>query len=320
MKKGRTELKCQGRFSDFRRELEHATEILVEDDPNYKLQTVKELEEILELIVDPTPFDPRDPYFSSHLDCVRDIPFENGTLRDRAASLVPLLTEEFVVSPGLLQPYLTLFQPNDAVIDNARLFFNEFSNKPKGVSRLGKALGFDLSKVHIPELKGEGYARLPGYFLVSGFGLGPNDLGSMVYDAPFYVELHKVKDPSVKNLEREKDSGVLGISFWVNTGNEMLLAQIQHMRGESLPPGVDPGITGYVIAESVAKAMGFETISSYSANTHPQFRMYPSSKARMHNSFHELFDRSATRLGYAKTTGRNGCGQDQNQKFMKRLK
>ncbi|MFW5746135.1 MAG: hypothetical protein ACOCWQ_01125, partial [Nanoarchaeota archaeon] len=193
---------------------------------------------------------------------------------------VPLLVEEARVSPALKAMYLDSFNLGSQF--NFLPFIHDSSERDTRVP-LEDMLDFRMSQVVVP-VDDDAECTLEGYTLQPGFGLGDNEFGTLVYDAPLHI--------GVYNGEYDSQSGVLGIGLWVNNANSALLAQIQPMRGKRLPEGVLKGDVAIAIAEKVVAAMGIPRM------IHPQFLMYPESRGRMQGDFERDFDRSARWAGY----------------------
>lgn len=325
-KKERKQIKCEGRFHEIREHMGIGIELLMEADPLYRFIRTRDLEELLDLL-DQQKFitsDSGDPYYGNVRDTLRANPAEIFAGNRFPLSLVPLIapdtegTANLVVSNALHLLYAQQFGTSENVFQNLLPYSGDRDYTNEGVERLDRELKINMSNIIVPT-KGSGHVPLSGYKLAAGFGVGPNGLGTLVYDTPYHIELH-VQDSKADPLAyRTKESGVLGIGFWLNPGDEMLVAQIQPMRGGKLPEGVELGVAGLYIAEVVARASDFKRITAYAARSHPQFLMHPGSERQMMAAFRQDWDHSAKKLGYTPITKDDGTKNTMNVGFEKNL-
>lgn len=327
-------IRCEGRFRELREALAEAIEVMANNDPNYRIFTRGELKTLYDLVsTDISRLDVKDPYYHGGIDLLRT-DFASIREGEEGLGLVPLITEDVPVKSALTEGYIRQFGPKGKVIDNL-LFFaggsevhflsdtNDLKLKrTEGAEGLDKKLGIDMASIVLPVKNGkdEGRTSLVGYKLAAGFGIGPNMFETLVYDTPFHIEVHKRKPTDMPWTPRTTESGVMGIGFWLNKNNDMLVAQVQEMRGEAkLPEGVDLGIAGLAVAEAVARALGFSTITTYAAKEHPQFRMHPDSERQMMGAFVCYFDKSAKRLGFEPISRKDSTNNDTYLGFRKTL-
>lgn len=94
------------------------------------------------------------------------------------------------------------------------------------------------------------------------------------------------------------------VGFWAQD-NEILVSQMQSCRGTRLP-GKDFGVTCLSILEVVGREMGFDKVTSYTAERHPIFREHPGSWKQLNQEFRQIWDSSARKLNYEPTNGRKG--------------
>ncbi|MDO8480623.1 MAG: hypothetical protein Q7S65_02270 [Nanoarchaeota archaeon] len=303
MAKGeRLEIKCEGRFRELRVGLAEVVQLLKSDDPDYSVVTRRDLSTIFDLVETDLPrFDIRDPYYENKFDALRTDPVtlrKEGELR--GVGLVPLLFRDVQMNRALVDTYARRFTDDDRLLDKLGLFFGDMAGNFEGVERLDLELGIDMGKVQLPGHEGD--VRLAGYKLAAGFGIGKNAHGTLAYDAPFHIEVYKIDLAQPKLTERDPARSVLGIGFWLNPNKQMLVGQVQSMRGERLPEGSYMGVVGLGIAERVARAMGMKEVVTYSAQRHPILRMYPESSARFEADMRAYYNNSASKLGWEAIT------------------
>lgn len=339
-KKRRGRIKCEGRFSEIRAYIAEAIELLREDDPLYRFIRVDDLNSLLSFIAQDIPkMDFFDPYYNNHRDFLRANPaliFGDSTeslenLANQGLALLPLIspdtpgTKTLDISGVLHFLYAKRFGASDSLAEKLGLFHGDINYTTEGVERLDDELKIKTSNITIPcdgnwQTKKENSKNLAGYKLSAGFGIGPNKLRTIVFDTPYHIELHVLDPKAPRAAERGPDSGVMGIGFWLNPDSEMLVAQIQQMRGGRLPKDVELGMAGLCIAESVARALGLSKITTYSARTHPQFIMHPDSRAQMEGVFRRDFDGSAKILHYEPSIIKDKTNNPAHIGFRKQLK
>ncbi len=338
--KQRKQIKCEGRFHELRENIAEALELLVEEDPDYRLIHPDDLNKILDIIEGDTPkLDAQDRYYDNKRDNLRTDPSFIGKDSPgyKGLALVPLVTPDsdatrgLIVSNALHLLYAQQFSPNPKVVHDSLYFAGDRDYTTEGVERLDLELGIRMSNIIIPvngNGNGNGTSKngnkkaiknLSGYKLAAGFAIGPNAKNTLVYDAPYHIELHVLDPKAHQRAERTAYSGVMGIGFWLNKDNEMLVAQIQQMRGAKLPEGVCIGAAGLSIAEAVARAMGFSRVTTYSAKTHPQFAMHPDSESQLMGAFRLDYDRSAQKLGFEPIIRKDSTNNDVHVGYTKRL-
>ncbi len=336
-KKLRGRIKCEGRFHELREDIAEAIGILRGEDPLYRFIRVNDLNDVLSLVARDIPLsDIVDPYYSNARDFLRDDPrriFGNETeslenLTDQGLSILPLIspdtpdTQTLDISGVLHFLYARHFGVSDTIAEKLGLFHGDIKYTTEGVERLDGELGIKTGNIMLPCRETSNKPRLnnlSGYKLSAGFGIGPNKLRTMVFDAPYHIELHVLDPKAPRAAERTLDSGVLGIGFWLNSGSEMLVAQMQSMRGGKLPEGVEHGVAGLCIAEAVAKALGLSSIVTYSAKNHPQFVMHPDSVRQMEGIFRRDFDHCAKELGYTPIPMKDSTNNATYTGFRKKL-
>jgi hypothetical protein len=319
--KGLRITKCEGRFPEVRDALVEALDVLVDNDSNYVFLRKQDLSELLDLSdYDNLKYKDRsDPYFLSKKDCLRADPAQVFA-QDPELSLVPLITTDATVAQPLVIDYARSFGVNSDIRENSILFCKYVQENPDGVERLDDELDIDLAKLAIPLKESKKFSNLSGYKLTAGFGIGQNKLKSLAYDAPYHIEVHKIDPTKHRSAERTMDSGVLGIGFWINPNQEMLISQIQGMRGQRLPEGVSPGAAAFVIAEKVAFKMGFKSVITYTARYHPQFSAHPDSYSQLAEDFNCFYDSSARLVGWEPVSRPCPQGNHENYGFKKILR
>ncbi|MFW5746877.1 MAG: hypothetical protein ACOCWQ_05005 [Nanoarchaeota archaeon] len=319
MAKERGPTKCRGRFGQLRDQTDVAANLLDSEGlltPG--IQTQGDLSDIVDFSgTDWYAYDPNDSFYVNSADGNRTLVLPAGVSEDelcvwkqiasvperhptglveesvRGIGLVPMLIGDYSINGTLVEEFARQYQPSNEVMEALQLFTPLAEKSTSGTHRLGMKLGIDPKHIVVPRRgKAAGVEHLAGYHLMGGFGFGMNDEQTLVYDAPWHVEVHSHK-------EKGADTGVLGVGFWVNEGNQMLLGQIQSMHGanEQLG-GLDIGTVGLAVAEKVATAMGFSSLRMYSARSHPQFLMHPEDRGKHYNHFQEIFNRSARALDY----------------------
>ncbi len=261
MVRGRKEIKCEGRFNELRENLAEALELLVSDDPSYRLIHPEDLNRVFELVETGVGgFDPQDPYFLNRRDSLRTDPSFIGNNNSSlvGVSIVPLITPDTELTRGLRVSDTLRFEyarqfVNETTAHLLGLFSGDRNYDTEGVERLDLELRIKPENIIIPlngnshstgDHKG-GYKTLAGYKLAAGFAVGPNSLGNLVYDAPYHIEVHTLDAKAPQRAVRTLDTSVMGIGFWLNTGDEMLVAQMQATRGAKLPEGTDMGIAAW---------------------------------------------------------------------------
>ncbi len=321
----RRQIKCEGRFHELRELIAEAiTAVFLAEDPRYRFIEPADLDSLYNLIEDDIAGkDPTDPYFGSGRDILRGDYAEATGGQNLGLGLLPLINPDTEETKGLKlenilhHHYAMRCGASEETARKLLRFSGDKDYSTEGIERLDVELGIDMGKLYVPN---NGHTTsLKGHKLAAGFSVGPNALGTLVYDAPFHVELHMLDPKAHPTAERTANSGVFGIGFWVNPGEEMLLAQIQQMRGGRLPEGMHIGTAGFVIAEAVGKALGLKTITAYSAKQHPQFIMYPDSIGQMLAGFKQDWDTSAHKLGYIPLKRDDGTGNDRIYGYKKGL-
>ena len=274
----RKEVKCEGRFSEFRNYLFGMPIEMILEGGRETVQ-MDDLSKLWDLISsDIYNYDTRDPYFASHYDPARKIPAEHPY------SLVPLFpSPDYALAPNLVQLYaLSLGVPF------------VLAEKLEGMARLPER--FLLEEIHLEpkNIHFPNNATLHGYDIHTHFGIGTISLGGIAgggirSDAPHLLEIYRREDRGQRNL-------AVVIGFWVQ-GKDMILAQIQPCRNANFPKGVSLGIGAIVTAEHVARKLGFEKIQVYTAINHPHFKSDPSAWSRMGEEFRNSGDQTIGSLG-----------------------
>ncbi len=313
---GTRKTKCLGRFPEIRDTLVDTIDIFYRTtDPHHMIIIKQHLDDLYSLVEqDIFSVDVRDSYFVSDADPLRT-PITKVTSVEQnnlSLGLVPLITTDVPVNSHLVQEYVDLFKPSRDLREKLPLFFKQVQANPDGAERLDLELDLRMQHIDIPHKDGSGkHESLAGYKLAAGFGIGPNKLGTLAYDAPFHIELHALDPKAARFEDRTAYSGVLGIGFWLNEDDDMLVGQMQSMRGAKLPENVHMGVAALQIAEKVARKLGFKSVTTYSASEHPQFRMHPESKSQMMGDFASYYDSSAKTLGaWTPVVRKNGANKN----------
>ncbi len=289
---------CLGRFPEARTCIEEVSNLLIAE--NYRsIDSVEDLNQILDLYGKNDLLylhDLNDSYFNNRVDILRTDPLMGDLEKNLPSAILPLIAKEFRqkgihVSETLMDSYPRIFGALERTVNGLRLFH-------KSRKDLSDQLGIDLSKVVFP-IK-EGYAStttLPGYHLEGDFGIGGTGAMPIVSDCPYMVYLVSNKTVEVP----EKTS--LGIGFWYNADDTLLVAQIQAARGGKMPKDIYPGILGLQIATQVARKIGSKKIQTYAATNNPIFLQHPGSRHQFEGELKCYFDKAARTLGWAGTHG-----------------
>ncbi|HYD03556.1 MAG TPA: hypothetical protein VEC16_04610 [Alphaproteobacteria bacterium] len=319
---------CEGRFQETRISLGYALDLVTVEESGKsgkKFERVngrkkiddiilKEVHEIMsnELYI----HDVRDPFFDSSYDVLRNMPQRKDA--DAYADLVPLVAKYYSIDDGVKQTYLSRLNiPNVNLALLSRWIGGQ--DTPKGTLDLELALDIDLKTKYISIKKNKildhekakknkeqsislcpEQVPLKGYKLRTQFGIGCSEQHDdlVVPDAPFGIRLYN-----------SHDELVLHLGFWAKNDpadnkSNFILSQMQQpsqIKGPNIPGkecGAQLGIVGLEIAELVAREMGFDKISTYSAEKHPMFMQYPDRKPQFKGGFTEYYDSSAKALGY----------------------
>lgn len=300
MGEGEWTIDCEGRFHELGDLVADSIDALRGNDNSpVDTDTLKDVSFILG--DEMNAVDVFDPYFSSSLDILR----ENIEVDDSLA-LVPIVARRMPIDKVSIVDYIQSLK-SDYEVENS------LSQWVWGSNNLNKNFDLRLEDRSIgikKETIGQGKkariglsdirANMHGYGLRSSFGIGKGDNNSVVPDAPFSIDL----------IGRDGKLA-LKVGFWYKRdptleGNQnvMVVSQIQQPRG-TLLPGHDldsqMGIVGMEIAQIVARAMGFGTMETYSADKHPMFMQYPDRKKQFKGEFKGYYDSSAKALGFKGT-------------------
>ena len=284
-------VKCEGRFSKFRDMLfGGAVELVLEDRIDV---TRKDLEDVWDLIKDQdihnSNLDFSDPYFP-HIN-----PRKVDEVRIKPPldpiSLVPMFTNEWQLSSELHRMYLESMGVNKARVLERLPYISE---RPRNIT--------DDSH----DIRGEDIIiedqNLRGYVFDGGVGIGslaPGGIkgGGIRSDSPYLIKVNHL--PDKRSGERDL---VSLIGFWAQgteeRGVEMLISQMQSCKNGQFPKNVPFGVANLSIAEKIAKELGFDTISCYTARNHPIFKEHPDNYDRLIKDFTQHWDSSAKKLGY----------------------
>lgn len=288
---------CPGRFPELRVRLAETTALLA-DDGLTKLASLEDLSDLVGLtgMAEIISSDQKDPFLYNRGDLLRTDPIM-GDPENIPVSILPLIYKDLSskgvhVSEELLEKYPKLYGALEVNINGLRLFH-------KGRRDVSDQLGIDLGKIHLPTENG--YQTLSGYHLEGDFGIGGTGDKQLVSGSPYMIYL-------VKNGKKSADSEhdgklILGVAFWCNADNTMLIPQIQEVRGADLPGGVYNGVAGLKIAEHVARKIGFDRIQAYSAKNNPMFLQYPAKNNNAISALKQTFNKDAKTLGWNGTKG-----------------
>lgn len=281
-------MKCEGRFKEFRRHLYGDVLDLVIGEKRNVL-SINDFSEMWDLVGGDSKsiqFDPRDPYFKASpcyyglADSVRKDPV------DGPLSLVPLIESPALAfnNPEAVREYALAMGNNEKLSSKLSRFCEHQPHFAEQVLRRCP------SDIRLP-----GGKNLANYNVSASFGIGtivPGGVGGggVRSDSPFLIGVSEQKNRGELNL-----AAVIG--FWPQD-NEMLVSQIQPYRNGRLPEGIPFGVSALSIAETVARTIGFDKVSVYSARAHPIFREYPENWGQLGKEFVMTFDNSAKKLGF----------------------
>lgn len=275
-------VKCEGRFHEIRDYIYDQAFPLILDGAT----TVNEahLQDVWGLVgMDiHSDLDRRDPYFFSKVDKLRRQPWED------AISLVPLVEAQLHLEEGVLASYARSMGCNPNLAANLDLF------RTQSRRLLQEHLRLEPKDIIFPS--GE---RFTGYRVAVNYGIGTisrggDSGGGIRSDSPFLLELYQ--DHTMGPKRGETDLAAV-VGFWPQN-NEMLVAQIQSCRNAKLPEKTQFGVACLHVAEVIARRLGFERISTYSARDHPIFMEHPNSWNQLASEFTCMYDGSAKKLGY----------------------
>lgn len=275
-------IKCEGRFHETRELfynevfpviLEGRQEITLGDLDSAWFLSLDDLHRL----------DARDPYYESRVDRLRRAPGKDQL------SLIPLIESQLHLEDGLVGAYARSM----GVKQQTSEYLELMSKQP------GRFLSQDLKRepksIILP-----GGKNLAGYSAAGNFGIGTVSQGGprgggIRSDSPFLLEIYH-HDRDGANLV-----GVVG--FWAQGDSEanetvMLVSQMQSCRNARFPEGVPFGVGCLHVAETAARAMGFDRISAYCAKGHPIFYEHPDSWKQLGEEFVCMWDGSAKKLGF----------------------
>ena len=294
--------KCKGRFPEARTLLGEAAELIKINENQISIDSIDDLLSVLSLAGENDMLydvDVIDPYFNGRTDKLRADPVMADYDKNFGHALIPLLARELsekgmYIADNLLDDYPRIFGTLENTVNGLRLFH-------KNRKDLSKQLGIDLAKIAFP-VKGDfsgATTTISDYHLEGHFGIGGTGNAPVVSDCPYLI--HLVSNENKGAEEPEKVS--LGIGFWYNPDNTLLVAQIQNAHNAKLPENIHMGVLGLHIATHVARKLGSKAIRTYSARNHPYFIQYPHAKQKLEGEFKCYFDNSARALGWSGTHG-----------------
>ncbi len=281
-------IKCSGRFSQLREYLYNEAIPVVADARTTLSRS--DLDDIWSLMSEEAMiFDRLDPYYDSTYDTLRKAPQKN------ALSLIPLIE-----NPGYGFETLDTIKDYCTSMGNHPLIAEQLAAMGDHPRRfLQQSLGKEPKDIQIPIEKRKA-CNLGGYLISGNFGVGTishggTEGGGIRSDSPFLLEVYR--------QERESANLVSVIGFWAQD-NKMLISQMQSSKNARFPEGVLFGVGSLRVAETVASAIGFDSLLLYSARGHPIFKEHPDSWSQFGKDFVCIWDNSAKKLGY--TGSRNG--------------
>ncbi len=271
-------VKCEGRFSALREFIfRDAVPLVLNERTNVTEEDISNIWSLLE--EDLWNDSLQDPYFESSLDEPRRNPNPNYL------SLIPFFpSDKYTLEPKLLRDYAVSMGVSPKI---AEILSTMQSHKRDFYTEI---LGKDPRNLSLPN-----GANLQGYQIWANTGIGSLCQGGYLRggirsDAPFLLEIRK-RIP--KSLETNL-AAVVG--FWPQ-GDSILIAQMQSCKNAQLPEEVPFGVTGIMVAEKVARTIGFEKIQVYTARANPIFIEHPETWERLSKDFVAMWDGSVKKVG-----------------------
>ncbi len=286
-------IKCKGRFSDLTTLLNDALTIVKSENNRTIAVNEPDLSSACALIRDDIPnTDPKDPYFDSNVDILRDNIPSSGD--NAVIHTVPLVSRVFSLNDELASKYARVIRSDNgnSEPDAPFVYLADWHKRLNLTRILQESRGISIKKSH--SCKGritldDATVDLKDYKLFTKFGIGRTETDLVVPDAPYSLELY---DP--------KGNMCLLVGFWYQTRSDgqrsMVVAHIQSPKGAELPgsdQGSQMGIVGLALAKIVAPKLGFDLVETYSAERHPMFKQFPDRKDRMKSQFVCIYDSSS---------------------------